>query len=123
MSERSRKQPHKVINMGLPIFPQLEGGRDFDEEVEERIRLTQAYNRQISEENTRALSARNILKPQDMDNLLQEAKLSEASKSRSKGKGSVNQFAIISGAYNSVDIPRRQSAPAGRPKFSIIKHK
>ena len=56
--------------MGLPIFPQLEGGRDFDEEVEERIRLTQAYNRQISDENTRALSARNILKPQDRDNLL-----------------------------------------------------
>ena len=109
--------------MGLPIFPQLEGGRDFDEEVEERIRLTQAYNRQISDENTRALSARNILKPQDRDTLLQDAKLSEASKSRSKGKGSVNRFAAISGAYNSVDVPRRQSLPAGRPKFSIIKHK
>jgi hypothetical protein len=30
-----------------PTFPQVEGGRDFDEEVEDRIRLTRAYNEQV----------------------------------------------------------------------------
>ena len=30
-----------------PAFPQVEGGRDFDEEVEDRIRLTRAYNEQV----------------------------------------------------------------------------
>ena len=42
----------------MPTFPKVEGGRDFDEEVEDRIRLTHAYNQRITDSNTRALSAR-----------------------------------------------------------------
>jgi hypothetical protein len=40
MTGKSRKKP----NLQAPNFPQVEGGRDFDEEVEDRIRLTRAYN-------------------------------------------------------------------------------
>ena len=40
LSEKSRAASKRVTNMGLPSFPKIEGGRDFDEEVEERIRLT-----------------------------------------------------------------------------------
>ena len=53
--------------MALPSFPKVEGGRDFDEEVEERIRLTHAYNTQIADSNTRALSARGLIKTAEVD--------------------------------------------------------
>jgi hypothetical protein len=44
----------------LPNFPQVEGGRDFDEEVEDRIRLTKAYNEQVAASKLRTLdSSRN----------------------------------------------------------------
>ena len=37
--------------MALPSFPNIEGGRDFDEEIEERIKLTQAYHSQVAGSN------------------------------------------------------------------------
>ena len=51
----------------MPSFPKVEGGRDFDEEVEDRIRLTHAYNQHITDSNTRALSARAHYKSQDLE--------------------------------------------------------
>lgn len=58
------RPPGKKVPQGmtLPSFPKVEGGRDFDEEVEERIRLTHAYNTQIADSNIRALSARGLMK-------------------------------------------------------------
>ena len=53
--------------MSLPSFPNIEGGRDFDEEVEERIRMTQAYNSRISDDNTRALSARGVMRTTEIE--------------------------------------------------------
>ena len=53
--------------MSLPSFPNVEGGRDFDEEVEDRIRLTQAYNSRITDSNTRALSARGVVRTAEVE--------------------------------------------------------
>lgn len=50
-----------------PTFPKVEGGRDFDEEVEDRIRLTHAYNSQIADSNTRALSSRGLIKTAEVE--------------------------------------------------------
>ena len=51
----------------MPTFPQVEGGRDFDEEVEDRIRLTHAYNSHIAELNTRALTDRGNYKTAEIE--------------------------------------------------------
>ena len=53
--------------MSLPSFPNIEGGRDFDEEVEERIRMTAAYNSRIADSNVRALSARGIVRTSELE--------------------------------------------------------
>ena len=52
---------------GMPQFPRVEGGRDFDEEVEDRIRLTHAYNNHIAESNSRALSDRGNFKTAEIE--------------------------------------------------------
>ena len=67
MNGESRPTIKKVPQMSLPSFPNVEGGRDFDEEVEERIRLTQAYNSRIADSNTRALSARGVVRTAEVD--------------------------------------------------------
>lgn len=40
------KSTEKKVPPGMvrPRFPRVEGGRDFDEEIDERIQLTHAYN-------------------------------------------------------------------------------
>ena len=66
--ENSKISTQKVPKaMAMPSFPKVEGGRDFDEEVEDRIRLTHAYNSHIEESNTRALSARGQIKTAEVE--------------------------------------------------------
>ena len=82
-----------VPQMSLPSFPKVEGGRDFDEEVEERIWLTHAYNSQIADSNTRALSARGLHRTAEVDspgNLL-VCVIEQRTKSKFKQNRTINE--------------------------------
>ena len=118
--------------MQMPTFPKVEGGRDFDEEVEDRIRLTHAYNSHIAESNTRALSARGQVKTaevesavtlsvQGLDTEKKKKKTETAKKDRA-----VNDkvMAVMSNAGNSNRLSRHHSVPVpARVKFSMGKHR
>lgn len=117
--------------MAMPSFPKVEGGRDFDEEVEDRIRLTHAYNSQIADSNTRALSARGAIKTAEVESVATVSPRGGGG-SGSKGKDKRKQerainekvLAIASNGGNSNSYSRNhQSLSMTRIKFSMAKHR
>ena len=129
MSIDNRTTAKKVPKgMALPSFPKVEGGRDFDEEVEERIRLTHAYNSHIADSNTRTLSARGLIKTAEVES---SASLSvsgletETKNKRNKKEKSINDKvqAFTSNGNISKSFSRHNTMPITRAKFSMAKHR
>ena len=112
----------------MPSFPKVEGGRDFDEEVEDRIRLTHAYNQHITDSNTRALSARAQYKSQDLESSGAISGISGVDHERKKKKTEKirrdsKQNDRLAGMVGLQSSQSRLHFGQTRVKFSMAKHR